>query len=103
MEYQEILNWLDDTTNQPFKFKTRNRVEITDKSRRTYKANSYIKFKTSMVKSNLCDYSDSYIHVKANITIPTTAADDATVNNTNKKVIIKNYALFTNCVSDMNK
>ena len=43
------------------------------------------KFKTSMIRPNLCDYSDAYIHVKATITIPNTAAAAAPVNNTNKK------------------
>ena len=43
------------------------------------------KFKTSMIRPNLCDYSDAYIDVKATITIPNTAAAAAPVNNTNKK------------------
>ena len=65
MEYQKIANLLDDaSSNQPSKFKTKNWVEINDKSRGTYNVNSQIKFKTTMLKSSLCDYSDVYIHVK---------------------------------------
>ena len=51
--------------------------------------NSQIKFKTTMVKSSLCDYSDAYILVKGTITDNNTAAADAHANNTNKKVIFK--------------
>ena len=61
-----------------------------------------IKFKTSMLRSSLCDYSDAYILVKRNIAVSNTAADGAAVNNTNKKVIFKNCAPFTNCISKIN-
>ena len=50
-----------------------------------------------MLRSSLCDYSDAYILVKGNITVNNTAA-----NNTNKKVIFKNCAPFTNCISKIN-
>ena len=63
MEYQKLINLLDDTTNQPCKFRTRNLVEINDESRGKYD-NSNIKFKMSRIRSTLCDYSDGYIHVK---------------------------------------
>ena len=96
MEYQKIMDLLDDTTNQPSKFRTRNWVEINDESRGTYNANSDIKFKTSIIRSNLCDYSGVYIHVKSTITVANTAAAAAPVNNTNIKVIFKNCAPFTN-------
>ena len=102
MEYQKIANLLDDPSNQPSKFKTKNWVEINDESRGTYNANSEIKFKTAMLKSSLCDYSDAYILVKGTITVNSTAAADADANNTNKKVIFKNCAPFTICVSETN-
>ena len=70
MEYQKIANLLDDNkSNQPSKFRTKNWVEINDESRGTYNVNSQIKFKTTMLKSSLCDYSDAYILVKGTITI----------------------------------
>ena len=62
MGHQKII---DDTTNQPSKFRTRNWVEINDQSRGTYNVNSQIKFKTSMLRSSLCNYSDGYILVSA--------------------------------------
>ena len=55
-----------------------------------------------MVRSSLCDYSDAYILVKGNISVNNTAAEGAAANNTNKKVIFKNCAPFTNCISKIN-
>ena len=55
-----------------------------------------------MLKSSLCDYSDVYILIKGIITVNDTAAADTDANNTNKKVIFKNYAPFTNCISEIN-
>ena len=55
-----------------------------------------------MLKSSLCDYSDAYILNKETITVTNTAAADADANNTNKKVIFKNCALFTNCMNEIN-
>ena len=103
MEYQKIANLIDDNTlNQPFKFRTRNWVEINYESRGAYIVNSQIKFKTIMLKSSLCDYSDAYILVKRTITVNNIAAQGAAANNTNKKVIFKNCAPFTNCISEIN-
>ena len=61
MEYQKIANLLDNASNQPSKFRTKNWVEINDKSRGTYSVNRQINFKTSMLRSSLCDYSEAYI------------------------------------------
>ena len=63
MEYQKIIKFLDNTPNQPIKFRTKNWVEINDDSREMHNTNSQIKFKTSMFRSNLYDYSDAYISV----------------------------------------
>ena len=93
---------IDDASNQPFKFKTNNWVEINDESRGTYNVNSQIKFKTAMLKYSLCDYSDAYIFVKGTITVNNTVAAAADANNTDKKVIFKNCAPFTNCISEIN-
>ena len=99
---------IDDTSNQPSKFRTKNWIEINDESRGTYNVNSQIKFKTTMLKSSLCDYGHAYILVKGTtITVNNTAAAAAAAaaaasNNTNKKVIFKNCAPFTNCISEIN-
>ena len=55
-----------------------------------------------MLKSSLCDYSDAYILVKRTITVNNTAAAGVDINNTNKKVIFKNYSIFSNCISEVN-
>ena len=55
-----------------------------------------------MLKSSLCDYGDAYNLVKGTITVNNTAAADTDANNTNKKVIFKNCAPFTNCISEIN-
>ena len=102
MEYQKIANLIDDTSNQPSKFRTRNWVEINDESRGAYNVNSQIKFKTTMLKSSLCDYSDAYIVVKGTISVNNTAAAGTAVNNIDKKVIFKNCVPFTNCISEIN-
>ena len=100
MEYQKIANLLDyNKSNQPSKFRTKNWVEINDESRGTYNVNSQIKFKTTMLKSSLCDYSDAYILVKGTITITGAGADAATrqADERDEGVIFKNCAPFTNC------
>ena len=102
MEYQKIANLIDDASNQPPKFRTRNLVEINDESRGAYNVNSQIKFKTTMLKSSLCDYSDAYILAKGTISVNNTAAQGANANNTNKKVIFKNCAPFTNYIREIN-
>ena len=94
MEYQKIVNFLDsgaalNTSNQSFKFRTKNWVETNDESRGTCSCNRQINFKTSMVRSSWCDYSDAYILVKGNEWDNNTAAAGADPNNTNKKVIFK--------------
>ena len=100
MEYQKTINLLDDTANQPSEFRIRNWVEINDKSRGTCNAGNQIKFKISMIKSNLCDYSGEYIHAKGTITVKNTGIA-ANPNNRNKKVMFKNFAPFANCRSEI--
>ena len=102
MEYQKITNLLDDASNQPSKYKTKNWIETNNESRGTYNINSQIKFKTTMLTSSLCDYSDAYVLVKGTITVNNTAAANADANNTNKKVIFKNCAPFTICIIEIN-
>ena len=102
MEYQKIANLLDSASDKPSKFRTRNWVEINDDIRGTYSPNKQIRFKTAMLRSSLCDYSDAYILVKGNISVNNIGAADAEANNTNKKVILKNCAPFTDCLSKIN-
>ena len=104
MEYQKIANLLDDVSNQPSKFKTKNWVEVNDESRGTYNVNSQIKFKTTMLKSSLCNYSDAYVLVKGKIIITRTGDDAAArqADERDKGVAFRNCAPFTNCISEIN-
>ena len=96
-----MINLLDDTRNQPSKFTTSNWVETNDEPKGVYD-NSSIKFKTSIIKSNLCDYSDAHILVKGTLTVSNTAAADAAINNTHKKVTFKNCSPFNDCITEIN-
>ena len=102
MEYQKIANLLNDKSNKLSKFRTKHWVEINDDVRGVYSPNKQIRFKTAILRSSLCNYSDAFILVKGIITVNNTAAADAAANNTNKKVIFKNWAPFTNCISKIN-
>ena len=79
-------------------------VEINDGSRGAYNVNSQIKFKTTMLKSSLCDYSDAYILVKGTITINGAGANDADrqADEIDQRVSFKNCARFINCKSEIN-
>ena len=91
---------LESASNQPSKFRTRNWVEINDESRRTYTGNN-IKFKTTMLRSNLCDYADPYIFVKETITV-TGAGNNAAerrADERDKGVTLKYCARFTKWIS----
>ena len=105
MEYQKIANLLDDNkSNQPSKFSTKNWVEINDESRGTYNVNSQIKFKTTMLKSSLCHYSDAYVLVKGTITIAGAGDDEEArqADERNKDLVFKNCAPFTSCIREIN-
>ena len=100
LDYEVALS----ASNQPSKFRTKNWVEINDESRGTYTSND-IKFKTTMVRSNLCDYADAYILLKGAITI-TGAGDNVAAKwlyKRNKGVIFKNCTPFTKCISRITK
>ena len=103
MEYQNIANLLDTESNQPSKFRTRNWVQINDESRGTYTSND-IRFKTTMLRSTLCDYADACKLVKGTITITGAGNDDATkqADERGKGVTFKNCAPFTKCISRIN-
>ena len=89
-------------SNQPSRFRTKNWVEINDDSKGTYSVYRQTSFKTSILRSSLCDYSDAYRLFKGNISVNNTAAAAADPNNTNKKVIFKISAPFTDCISKIN-
>ena len=77
-------------------------AQINDEAHETGNKNSQIK--TSMLNSRLCDYSDVYILVSGTMTIAGAAADDNTKRlvEINKGAIFKNYAPFTDGISEIN-
>ena len=103
MEYQKIANLLDNVSYQPSRFRTRYWVEPNDESRGTYTGNK-IKFKTTMLRSNLCDFSDAYILVKGTITIIGAGDNDAArqADERDKGIIFKNCSPFVKCISRIN-
>ena len=75
---------------------------INDESQGKYNKDNQIRFKTSMLRSSLCDYSDAYILFKETITAENKAAQGQPNNGTNRKVIFKNCAPFFNHRSRIN-
>ena len=98
-EYRKIINSLDNAPNQATKFWTKNRVEKNDEECGTYNTNNQIIFKTSMLRSSLCNYSDAYILVSETITVAALGADR---RNDDIQVVFKSCAPFTNFISQIN-
>ena len=107
MEYDKINNLLlseDNESEQLSKFVTREYVRVNTLSN-TYNENKSIRFKTPMLRSNLCDYSDAYILVKGTITV-TAPGDNNGANNIrdkrNRPLVLKNNAPFVLCITRIN-
>ena len=91
MKYQKIINLLENTPNQPSKCRAKYWVETNDEAHVMYNKDCPIKFKTLMLKSSLCGYSDTYILAKGTITVapaPVPAANPD--NNYNNKEAVLN-------------
>ena len=110
MEYDKINNLLrvvdtsakhvlseDNESEQLFKFVTREYVKVNSLLN-TYNENKSIRFKTPMLRSNLCDYSDAYILVKGAITVTGNHPRD----RQNRPFILKNNAPFISCITRIN-
>ena len=123
MEFQKIVNFLDTTSddNDLPRFVAKKWIEVYDQSEGNCNVNKRIRIKTSMLKSDLCDFNDAYIVVKGNIAVTkkTFTADDieapnntsakvAATNTANdnafgeKKLVFKSNAPFINSVSKIN-
>ena len=99
MEYQKITNLLGNIPDKVPRFITKKWIEVHDQSGETYNTNKQIRFKTSMLSSDLCDYSDVYIFVKG---IATVNADERDRDEMNRQVILKDNAPFISCISKIN-
>ena len=97
MEFQKIVNFLDTTSDNKDlpTFVTKKWIKVYDQSEGNYNVNKEIRIKISILRSDLCDFSDAYIVVKGNIfvTKKTFTADDIDApNNTAAKVTATNTA-----------
>ena len=104
MEYQKITNLLGTTPNKVPRFITKNWIEVHDQlgnAEDRYKPSKQIRFKTSMLKSDLCDFSDAYIVVKGTITLTKTDGRRF-IDIRNRFLAFKNNASFTNSISKIN-
>ena len=107
MEYDKINNLLlseDNETEKLSKFVTREYVRVNSLSN-MYNENKSIRFKTPMLRSNLCDYSDAYILVKGTITVTSPGVNNNANNirdKRNRPVILKNNAPFVLCITRIN-
>ena len=89
MEYQKITNLLGNIPDKVPRFITKKWIEVHDQSGNTYNTNKQITFKTSMLRSDLCDFSDAYIIVEGIITV---SADERDRDEINRQIILKNNA-----------
>ena len=107
MEYDKINNLLlseDNESEQLSKFVTREYVRVNSLSN-IYNENKSIRFKTPMLRSNLCDYSDAYILVKGKIVVAAPGVNNGANNIRDKKnrpLILKNNAPFVSCITRIN-
>ena len=71
MEFQKTTNFLDITSDNKDlpKLVIKEWIEFYDQWEKNYNPNKEIRIKTSVLRSDLCDYSDAYIVVKGNITV----------------------------------
>ena len=97
MEYYKIKNLLDSESEQLSRFVTREYVTVNSLFD-TYNENKSIRFKTPMLRSNLCDYSDAYILVEGTITV----AGNNLRDRRNRPLVLKNNAPFVSCITRIN-
>ena len=107
MEYDRINNLLlseDNESEKLSKFVTREYVKVNNLSK-TYNENKSIRFKTPMLRSNLCDCSDAYILVEGTITVKAPGANNGANNirdKRNRSLILTNNAPFVSCITRIN-
>ena len=101
MEYDKINNLLRSESEKLSKFVTREYVRVNSLSN-TYNENKSIRFKTPMLRSDLCDYADVYILVNGTITVTAAVGANNIRDKKNKKLILKNNAPLVSCITRIN-
>ena len=103
MEYNKINNLLDRPRDRLSKFVTKNWIKVNDLGERMdYDPKRQIRFKTSMLRSDLCNFSDAYVWIKGTITITAAAGANNVRDKKNRSLVLKNNALFISCISKIN-
>ena len=99
MEFQKIANFLDTTSDDKDlpRFVAKKWIEVYDQPEKDYNLNKEIRIKTSMLRSDLCNFSDAYIVVQGTITVINPDG-----GKRNKAAAFKNNAPFINCISKTN-
>ena len=97
MEYDKINNLLGSESENLSKFVTREYARVNSLSN-TYDENKSIRFKTSMLRSDLCDYADAYILFNGIITV----AENQPRDRQKKPLILKNNAPFVSYITRIN-
>ena len=98
MEFNKINNLLGPAHDKVPKFITKKWIEVQSQSGNTYNTSKPIRFKTSMLRSDLCDYSDAYVWVKGTITV----TDPNNNAKFDRRLTLKNNASFISCASNIN-
>ena len=101
MEHDKINNLLGSQSEKLSKFVTRDYVRVNSLSN-TYNENKSIRFKTPMLRSDLCDYANAYILVNDTTTVTATAAASNIRDTKNRPLILKNKAPFISCITKIN-
>ena len=86
MEYQKSTNLLGNIPDKVPRFITKKWIDVHDQSAETYNTNKQIRFKTSMLRSDLCDFSDAYIVVKGIVAV---SANEKDRDEINRQVVLK--------------
>ena len=101
MEYDKINNLLGSQSEKLSKFVTREYVRVNSLSN-TYNESKSIRFKTPMLRSDLCDYADAYILINGTITVTANAGANNIRDKKNRPLILKNNAPFVSCITKIN-
>ena len=100
MEFHKITDFLDtafDYKDLP-RVVTKTWIEVHDQSEENCSVNKEIRIKTSMLRSDLCDFSDAYIVVKGTITLE----GDSDAKKRNKNLAFKDNAPLIKRISKIN-
>ena len=98
MKYQKITNLLGNISDKVPRFITKRRIEFHDQSGGAYSTNKQMTFKTSVLRSDLCNYIDAYIVVRGTVTVK--GANK--IDRENSFLAFKNNARFIDCLSKIN-